>query len=72
MNEGLRVVQDKLKLPFKLTTYTARHTFSNISLLKGASKEYIQEALGHESMNTTEIYLSGFDVETKKRMSERL
>lgn len=72
INEGLRVVREKLNFPFKLTTYTARHTFSNILLLNGASKEYLQEALGHETMNTTEIYISGFDNDTKKRMSEVL
>lgn len=72
VNENLRPVAVKLKLKFKLTTYTARHTFSNISLIKGASKEYIQEALGHQSMETTEIYLAGFDWETKKKMSGML
>jgi integrase len=71
INAGLSKVADELGLPH-LTTYTARHTFANISLLKGASKEFIQEALGHQSIMTTENYISGFDLETKRKMNAKL
>lgn len=70
INKGLsKVVLDP---PMKLTTYTARHTFANISLNAGASKEYIQEALGHKSMMTTEEYIEGFELATKKKMAGKL
>ncbi len=72
VNDGLRKVAEDLGFTFKFTTYTARHTFANISLLKGVSKEFIQEALGHASIRTTEIYTRGFDKETKRRMSAKL
>lgn len=72
VNEGLREVRKELKLSAKLTTYTARHTFANIALKKGASKEFIQEALGHASMVTTEYYLDGIDLETKRAISAKL
>lgn len=71
-NAVLKILGNDLKLPFKVTTYTARHTFATISLRKGASIEQIQEALGHSSVNTTQVYLSGFDFESKKAMSDRL
>lgn len=72
VNKDLRRVASDLKFSFKFTTYTARHTFSNISLQKGASKEQIQEALGHQSIMTTEYYTAGFKLDTKKKMSAKL
>lgn len=71
VNEGLKEVAKKIEVD-KLTTYTARHTFASIALRKGASKEFIQEALGHTSLATTEAYLSGFDVEAKRSMINQL
>jgi len=38
----------------------------------GASKEYIQESLGHSSIKTTENYLDSFEREIKKEFAERL
>lgn len=72
LNDGLRRATVKLKFDFPFTTMTARHTFANIARLQGASDEFIQVALGHESPETTRIYLDGFDMETKRKMSEKL
>jgi integrase/recombinase XerD len=72
LNDGLRRAGVKLKFGFKFTTMTARHTFANILLTKGANKSFIQEALSHASMATTENYIAGFDFETKKKMSAKL
>lgn len=69
---GLKAVAQELKFKFSFTTYTARHTFANISKKAGSSNEQIQEALGHEDPRTTRSYLESFDVETKKKMSEKL
>lgn len=72
INEGLKKIEDKLELKVRLTTYTARHTFANVALKKGASTEFIQDALGHASVKTTQEYLSGFDIGAKKAISEKL
>lgn len=72
VNSGLKLITEKLELPVKLTTYTARHTFSNIALSKGASKEFIQDALGHTSMATTEDYLESFDISAKRAITDKL
>jgi integrase/recombinase XerD len=71
VNTGLKKVGELLGLK-KLTTYTARHTFSMMARRKGASNEFIQNALGHASMSTTETYLHGFEVEEKRAISDKL
>jgi integrase/recombinase XerD len=70
-NENLGRASENMKLP-KITTYWARHTFATILYRKGASLEYIQEALGHADPKTTKIYLDGFDIETKREMLKLL
>lgn len=72
VNAGLKKVQEKLEFPIKLTTYTARHTSAMMALRKGASLELIQEMLGHGSKTTTEDYMSGFDLDTKRAISDKL
>lgn len=71
-NKGLVVIQDQLKLPFSLTTYTTRHTFATVALRNGASKAFLQEALGLSSISIVDTYADGLDYETKKAISDRL
>lgn len=68
INAGLKVIGKELEIS-KLTTYTARHTFATTIRDKGIGKEYIQEALGHGAMQTTENYLGALDTETRKKIS---
>lgn len=71
INEGLKKACEDLKLP-RITTYSARHTSATIMRNKGASIEFIQEALGHADSKTTQDYLDSFDIETKKKISNLL
>ncbi len=57
---------------FTATTYVARHTFSTLLKRTGASAEYIQEALGHTDIKTTENYLNSFEKEIKKELANKL
>lgn len=45
----------------KVTFYTARHTFATLSLKKGINTVMIKQALGHQSIKTTETYLEDFN-----------
>jgi len=56
----------------KVTTYVARHSFSTILKKSGASTEFIQEALGHTDVKTTQNYLDSFDKEIKKEFAGKL
>jgi integrase/recombinase XerD len=72
VNAGLLEIEKILKLDIHLTTYTARHTFANIILRKGGTKEFIKDALGHAIQATTDEYCHPFDLETKRKMQSLL
>lgn len=46
-----------LHRPERVTPHTLRHTFATLAHERGASPREIQDALGHSSIETTEIYL---------------
>lgn len=56
----------------KITTYTARHSFSTILKRSGASLEFISESLGHSDIRTTESYLDSFEDDMKKEFANML
>ncbi|WP_114783287.1 tyrosine-type recombinase/integrase [Botryobacter ruber] len=72
INTYMKRMADDLKLDINLTTYVARHSFSTVLKRSGASKEYIQESLGHQDSKTTEHYLDSFEDEIKKQFSDSL
>ncbi len=67
----MKRIMKKLCINKKATTYVARHT-STVLKRSGASTEYIQEALGHTDVKTTENYLDSFGKEIKKEFAHRL
>ena len=48
-------------IAFLNITYTARHSFASILKKSGVNIGIISEALGHQDIKTTQIYLSRFD-----------
>ncbi|HMG66216.1 MAG TPA: site-specific integrase [Chitinophagaceae bacterium] len=72
INEWMRKIMKSLGINKKASTYVARHTFSTVLKRSGASTEYIQEALGHTDLKTTEDYLDSFENDMKKEYAGRL
>ena len=56
INAGLKSISNALGLR-KITTYTARHTYATLLMIKGMTAEQIQRFMGHSSSKTTETYL---------------
>ena len=57
----LNIIALQCGIKNKVTFYTARHTFATISLKKGINTVMIKQALGHQSIKTTETYLEDFN-----------
>jgi integrase len=72
VNKYMSRVAVELAIDNKVTTYTARHTFSTILKRSGVGIQNISEALGHSSVNTTKAYLDSFDDDSKKEMAKLL
>lgn len=72
INEWMDKIRRKLKIEKRVSTYVARHTFSTVMKRSGVSTEFIQEALGHTDIRTTENYLDSFEKEIKKEYASRL
>ena len=72
INEAMAQIAIELKIEKKITTIVTRHSFSTQLKRSGVSTEYIQEALGHSNIKTTENYLDSFGKEIKKEHAGRL
>lgn len=61
VNAKLKKLGIQLELSVPLTTYVARHAWASIAKSKNISISVISEAMGHDSENTTRIYLASLD-----------
>lgn len=72
INEAMAEIAKELNIDKKVTTIVTRHSFSTQLKRAGVSTEYIQEALGHTNIKTTENYLDSFPAELKKEFAGKL
>ena len=63
VNYYLKKIGAMAGLRTSLTTYTGRHTWASAMRDMGTSLSVISKGLGHESLKTTQIYLSSIDME---------
>lgn len=61
VNAKLKKLGEQLGLGIPLTTYVARHAWASIAKSKNIPLSTISEAMGHDSENTTRIYLASLD-----------
>ena len=62
--------ENMVKLPVALTTYVSRHSWATIAKSKNVPVNVISDALGHESIATTQIYLASIDADVIDRVNE--
>lgn len=72
INKYMERIGEKLEIPVKITTYTARHSYATVLKRSGASLEMISESLGHKDLKTTENYLDSFEDDVKRDFQQRL
>lgn len=63
INKELHKLADELGINEDVTTYVARHSFATVLKKSGVNIGIISQALGHQDIKTTQIYLSEFDNE---------
>lgn len=63
INQELRTFGKELDITTDVTTYVARHSFATVLKKSGVNIGIISQALGHQDIKTTQIYLSKFDNE---------
>ena len=68
----LNIITLECGIKNKVTFYTARHTFATLSLKKGINTVMIKQALGHQSIKTTETYLEDFNTKELDTAFENL
>ena len=61
INRNLKQIGKQIGLDIPLTTYVARHAWASIAQSKNIALSVISEALGHDSEQTTRIYLASLD-----------
>lgn len=61
VNQSLKKIGKMLGLAISLTSYVAQHSWASIAKSKNIPIATISEAMGHDSENTTRIYLASLD-----------
>lgn len=72
INDHIKRIATANNLPSECSFYWARHSFATNSIRKGATMEFISEALNHSDLNVTKNYFAGFEDEAKKDFANSL
>lgn len=73
INDWMNRIAKDIKITERITTYSARHTHSNMMMEMGAPIKMISDNLGHASSQITERhYLGQHGVGEKKKFTDRL
>jgi site-specific recombinase XerD len=72
INDHIKRIAKVNDLPSDCSFYWARHSFATNSIRKGATMEFISEALNHSDLNVTKNYFAGFEDEAKKEFANSL
>ena len=70
MNYNLGRLAKKCGVATKVSSYTSRHAWATIAKSKNIPVNVISDALGHDSIATTQIYLASIDASTVDQANE--
>ncbi len=60
-NKYIRLIASDLEIEGNITSYVARHSWASIGKFLNVPVQVISEGLGHDSIQTTQIYLESFE-----------
>ncbi|WP_288882556.1 tyrosine-type recombinase/integrase [Pedobacter panaciterrae] len=72
INQALKIIAKKLGIPTSISTYYARHSFSNILMQSEAPLAFISKKLGHSNLSTTQNYLDQFTKDSEEKYTSNL
>ena len=72
VNRNLKELAKRASIPVKLTFHVSRHSFADYARRQGMDLYSISKALGHSSLQVTEIYLKSFDADTVDEAMQEL
>lgn len=72
INQHLKKLASKIGITEDISTYWARHSFATNAIRKGASMEFVSEALNHRDLRTTQGYFAGFEDKDKKELMQQI
>ena len=72
INRNLKIIGNRLGLSIPLTMYVARHSWASIAKSKNIPVTVISEGMGHDSEQTTQIYLASLDTSIVDRANNMI
>ncbi len=64
--------REAVDLPIPLTMYVGRHSWASIAKSRNVPISVISEGMGHDSENTTQIYLASLDTSVVDRANKKI
>lgn len=72
VNHLLKKIRKQLDLSIPLTMYVGRHSWASIAKSRNVPISVISEGMGHDSENTTQIYLASLDTSVVDRANKKI
>lgn len=72
INRNLKAIGKELGLVLPLTMYVARHSWASIARDEGIPLSVISEGMGHDSVNTTQIYLASLETQVIDNANKKI
>ena len=72
VNRLLKKIGEMIDLPIPLTMHVGRHSWASIAKSRNVPVSVISEGMGHDSENTTQIYLASLDTSVVDKANKKI